>query len=249
MKIRKIHVNLTLVLLAFGFIISYSVQFTKSISSTDLTITDSQWEKKQMLQEKILEEQTQVQNLEEQLQKIKQRVSEIERKMGEQEDQAREVLEELDEVRMWAGLQAVTGKGLVITLNDSKTLPESGNMNDYIVHEEQIRQVVNELFSSGAEAISINGQRLTTNSAIRCVGPTVLVNEIKTVPPFEISAIGDSDILLTALDMPGGVVQNLKEFSNIEVKLEMKDKIDLPAYTGDSQKLFRAHNFVQKEDS
>ncbi|RXT15010.1 DUF881 domain-containing protein [Ammoniphilus sp. CFH 90114] len=249
MRIRRIHVYLTLVLLAFGFIISYSVQFTKSISTSNPSITDSQWEKKQQLQEKILEEQIQVQKLEEQLQKIKQRVSEFEKKMGEQEDQAREVLEELDELRMWAGLLPVTGKGLMVTLNDSKTLPESGNMNDYIVHEEQIRQVVNELFSSGAEAISINGQRLTTISAIRCVGPTVLVNEVKTVPPFEISVIGESEILLSALEMPGGVIQSLKEFSNIEVKLEKKDKVDLPAYTGDSQKMFRPDNLSMKEDS
>jgi uncharacterized protein YlxW (UPF0749 family) len=249
MKIRRIHVYLTLVLLAFGFIVSYSIQFTKSISTSTTPYTDSQWEKKQKLQEKILEEQIQVQKLEEQLQKIKQRVSEIEQRMGEQEDQAREVLEQLDDVRMWAGLLPVTGKGLMVVLNDSKTLPESGNMNDFIVHEEQIRQVVNEMFSAGAEAISINGQRLTSISAIRCVGPTVLVNEVKIVPPFEISGIGDPDILVTALEMPGGVIQNFKDWTNIEVKLERKEKMDLPAYTGDSQKLFRPDNSVRKEDS
>lgn len=249
MKIRRIHVYLTLVLLAFGFIISYSVQFTKSISSSTSPYMDSQGEKKQQLQEKILEEQIQVQKLEEQLKKIKQRVSEIEYKMGEQEDQARDVLKELDELRMWAGLLPVTGKGLMVILNDSKTLPESGNMNDYIVHEEQIRQVVNELFASGAEAISINGQRLTTISSIRCVGPTVLVNEIKIVPPFEISAIGDSEVLVTALEMPGGVIQNFKNWSNIEVKLEKKEKLDLPAFTGDSQKVFGPGHSAKKEDS
>lgn len=236
MKIRKIHVNLTLVLLVFGFMVSYSVQFTKSVSTNNSAFNDSQWEKKQKLQEKILEEQTQVQKLEEQLQDLKQRVSEFEKQMGQREYQAKEVLQQLEEIRMWAGLVPVTGKGIVVTMSDSTSLPESGNMNDYIVHEENIRQVVNELFAAGAEAISINGQRLTTNSAIRCVGPTVLVNEVKTVPPFEISAIGDSNTLITALEMPGGVIQNLNDWTNIDVKVEKKERVDLPAYTGDGQR-------------
>ncbi len=236
MRIRKIHVNLTLVLLAFGFMVSYSIQFTKSISTNNSAFNDTQWDKKQKLQEKLLEEQTQIQMLEEQLQNIKQRVSEFEKKMGQSEYQAKEILQQLEEVRMWAGLVPVTGKGIMVTMSDSTSLPENGNMNDYIVHEENIRQVVNELFAAGAEAISINGQRLTTNSAIRCVGPTVLVNEIKTVPPFQISAIGDSNTLVTALEMPGGVIQNLNEWTNIDVKVEKKERIDLPAFTGDSQK-------------
>lgn len=248
MKIRKIHVNLTLVLLVFGFMVSYSIQFTKSVSKQDTSFNDSQWEKKQKLQEKILEEQTQIQMLEERLQNTKQRVSEFEKKMGQREYQAKEILQELEEIRMWAGLVPVTGKGIIVTMSDSTSLPESGNMNDYIVHEENIRQVVNELFAAGAEAISINGQRLTTNSAIRCVGPTVLVNEVKTVPPFEISAIGDSNTLVTALEMPGGVIQNLNDWTNIDVKVEKKERVDLPAYAGDSQKQ-QITNLVNKGDS
>ena len=175
MKIRKIHLYLTLVLLAFGYIVAYSIQFTTNVMTDISPITDTQWEKKQKLQEKILAEQKEVQKLEEQLQTIKQKVSEFEKKMGERQDEGKEILEELEEVRMWVGLVPVTGSGVMVSLDDSKNgLSEAMNADDLIVHEEQIRQVVNELFSAGAEAISINGQRLTTISAIRCVGPTVL---------------------------------------------------------------------------
>lgn len=248
MKIRKIHVYLTLVLMCLGFMVSYSVQFTKSISTSSNEYTDSQWEKKQTLQEKILEEQVQVQKLEEQLQNIKHKVSEFEEKMGAREYEAKQILNELEQVRMWVGLVPVSGKGIVVTLNDSKSLPDTANVNDYIVHEENIRQVVNELFSAGAEAISINGQRLTTNSAIRCVGPTVLVNEVKTVPPFEISAIGEPETLITSLEMPGGVLQTIKEWTNIEVKLQAMELMELPAYTGDNQKNLQAEYPDQKGD-
>jgi len=226
--------------------VSYSIQVTKKTQYS--TIMESELEKKLQLQEKViqekwqvqkleeqLQEKWQVQKLEEQLQEIKLQVSEIESKMGDGQEQTKGILRELEEVRMRAGLIPVKGPGLIVTLNDSSRAPDSGNVNDYIVHEENIRKVVNELYSAGAEAISINGQRLTSISAIRCVGPTVLVNEVKTVPPFEISAIGQSDTLYTALNMPGGVVQEITNFSNIELKIDQKERVDIPAYAGDSK--------------
>jgi uncharacterized protein YlxW (UPF0749 family) len=244
MGIRKIHVYLTLVLLVLGFMIAYSVQFTKQAMQGSSEYSNAQWEKKEQLQEKIIEEQSTIQKLDQQLQAIKQKVSDFEKNMSARQTEGKDVLNELQEVRMWVGLVPVTGPGLVVTLNDNKTVPDTGNVNDYIVHEENIRQVVNELFAAGAEGISINGQRLTTNSSIRCVGPTVLVNEVKVVPPLEISSIGDSNTLETSLMMPKGVISTLKQFTKIDIKVEKKDQIKLPAYTGDSQK-----QKPKKEDS
>lgn len=234
MGIKRVHVYLTFVLLTFGFIISYSIQMTKKTEHS--TIIEFQSEKKLKLQEKMIKEQERNQKLEERLQELKQQVSVLENKMGGSEGKTKGILKELEEVRMWAGLIPVKGTGLVVTLTDSSRVPESGGIvNDYIVHEEDIRKVVNELFSAGAEAVSINGQRFTVNSAIRCVGPTVLVNEVKTVPPFEISAIGQSDTLYTALNMPGGVIQQIKIGSNIEVEMDKKEAVEIPAYAGDSK--------------
>jgi uncharacterized protein YlxW (UPF0749 family) len=246
-KIRKIHVYLTLVLLAFGFIVAYSVQFTKTMVLAS-TVSESELDKKQKLQEKNLDEKTKIHELETQLETLKQKVSNYEKKMGTPQDDGSELTQELEKVRMWVGLVPVTGTGLIVTLNDNKNVPDTGNVNDYIVHEENLRQVVNELFSAGAEAVSINGQRLTTDSSVRCVGPTILVNEVKTAPPFEISAIGNSDTLMKALQMPGGILNQLKEFSKIDVKLEKKDKIDLPAYAGDLQKNVHLQNIPSKKE-
>jgi uncharacterized protein YlxW (UPF0749 family) len=247
-KIRKIHVYLTLVLLAFGFIVAYSVQFTKTIMLAN-SVSESELDKKQKLQEKSLEEKTKIHELEDQLESLKQKVSNYEKKMGTPQDNGNELTQELEKVRMWVGLVPVTGTGLVVTLNDNKDVPANGNVNDYIVHEENLRQVVNELFSAGAEAVSINGQRLTTDSSVRCVGPTILVNEVKTAPPFEISAIGSSDTLIKALQMPGGILNQLKEFSKIDIKVEKKDKVNLPAYAGDLQKNVHLSIPSKKEES
>ncbi len=72
-----------------------------------------------------------------------------------------------------------------------------------IVHDYDLQLVVNELTASGAEAIAINGQRVISRTAIRCVGPTIMVNNVPIVPPFEILAVGDPGTLAGGLLLGG----------------------------------------------
>ena len=100
-----------------------------------------------------------------------------------------------------------------------------------IIHDSDIRTVVNELFASGAEAISINGERLVSTSSIRCVGPTVLVNNTRLSIPFEITAIGDSKTLEAGLIVKGGIVDTLTPWG-IDIKITRHTKVEVPAYRG-----------------
>lgn len=152
-----------------------------------------------------------------------------------QEDQAVALIkQELDNVNIFAGLVAVKGQGIVITLDDTEALKkiesEVGyDPNRYIIHDSDLVMIVNELRSAGAEAISINGQRITGNTEIRCTGPQVLINGIRTVAPFKISAIGEATTLQGALSLRGGIIDTVKA-DNIDVKIEKKDEILIPAY-------------------
>lgn len=142
---------------------------------------------------------------------------------------------ELEKVRMNAGLIAGTGQGVVITLDDSNLPKQPGeDPSLFLIHDEDILKVVNELFASGAEAVSVNGQRIITNSEIRCVGPTIIINSIKLAPPFIAQAVGDPDILETSMKMRGGIIESLQVFG-IQVNIKKQDKIDMPAYTGPIQ--------------
>ena len=98
---------------------------------------------------------------------------------------------DLDAVGTVAGLVAVRGPGLRVTLDDSG-LEESptDNVNDLVVHSQDVQAVVNALWRAGAEAIAINGQRLVGTSAVLCVGNTLLLNGTVHSPPYAISAIG-----------------------------------------------------------
>ena len=98
---------------------------------------------------------------------------------------------QVDEIALAAGLVAVTGPGVEVSLDDS-SLEESpsGNINDLVIHSQDVQAVVNSLWRSGAEAMSINGQRLVSTSAVLCVGNTLLLNGTVHSPPYVVRAIG-----------------------------------------------------------
>ena len=89
------------------------------------------------------------------------------------------------------------------------------------MHEHHVLKVVNELYISGAEAVSVNGKRLTANSYIVCTGPVITVDGEQFPAPFTISAIGDPDTLEKALNIQGGIKDQLVS-DNIVVKIEKR---------------------------
>ena len=103
-------------------------------------------------------------------------------------------------------------------------------MNAYLVHAEDILQVVNELYAAGAEAVSINGQRMVSGSAVSCAGSIVMVNGVRVAAPFEIKAVGEPSVLNAALHFPGGVVDNLAPWG-IEITVKEETAVTVPAYT------------------
>ena len=140
--------------------------------------------------------------------------------------------EELRKANMAAGLIPVTGPGIIVTLNDSLHVVQPGeDPNAYIVHETDILTIVNEIKASGAEAIAVNGQRITAMSEIRCAGTTILVNWNKIGPPFVIKATGNPQLLESGLLIKGGELEKLKSYG-LQTQLVRNDKIDIPAYTG-----------------
>jgi len=142
----------------------------------------------------------------------------------------------IDENKMIAGTIAVHGPGIIVQLEDSPKRPAEARQDvirDYIVHDSDIRDVVNELFAGGAEAISVNGQRLMASSSIRCVGPVVLVNTTQVGAPFIIKAIGKPETLESGLKVPGGIYDDLYAWDMIQITTE--PDIYVPAYTGSTR--------------
>ncbi len=144
---------------------------------------------------------------------------------------------ELAKAQRLAGLTDVKGPGVVVTLNDSKLpypkdIPASFTPVN-IIHDNDIGQVINELKAAGAEAISVNDQRLVAVSPIRCAGPTIYINNTPQTPPYVIKAIGDPKTLTAALNLPGGITAILKSFDPAMFTIEKSLKpMLIPAYSG-----------------
>ena len=101
------------------------------------------------------------------------------------------------------------------------------------MHDYDLLYLINELRAAGAEAISIRSgrieERLTGLSFVRCTGPTVVVNNTRLTAPFTINAIGDPDIIIQALEMPSGIVEQLRAYG-LDITVEKKELIEIPAY-------------------
>ncbi len=141
--------------------------------------------------------------------------------------------EELDRARVKAGLTEMQGPGIQVMLNDSSEVLQPGqDPNLYVLHDEDVLNILNELKAAGAKAIDINGERVISNTEVRCIGPTILVNKNRRLsPPFVITALGDPDTLANSLQMKGGVIDQL-QFWNIQVDVKKMDKVVIPAYKG-----------------
>lgn len=134
-----------------------------------------------------------------------------------------------ERLELLAGTTEVEGQGIEVILDDSN-IPKKANDNPnlYIIHDEDLLRVLNELRAAGAEAISLNDQRIVGMSEVRCAGPTVSVNNVRSAPPYVIKAIGAPKTLTSALRLRGGVVETF-EFWGIQVKIKTVENLRVPA--------------------
>ncbi len=167
-------------------------------------------------------------SLKEEIAELRDRIAEI--LAGE--SQVKVLQDELQKARVLAGLTELKGPGVVLEMNDSqKPLAAGQDPNLLIIHDDDILQVINEMFGAGAEAVAVNGQRIVSITEIRCAGNVIMVNGTRVAPPFKIAAIGDPETLCGGLKFPGGVVDGLSLWG-IEVKVKPQEEITVPAYSG-----------------
>jgi uncharacterized protein YlxW (UPF0749 family) len=141
-----------------------------------------------------------------------------------------------------AGFTEVEGPGLIISLDDNRkdaqnaeTLnPGQFNPDDYLIHDRHLLYVVNDLRAAGAEAISINDQRIISSTEIRCAGNTILVNSTRLAPPYIIRAIGDPASLSGMLESPENEY-NILKMSGFPVSEDAGQTVLVPAYKGSYQ--------------
>ena len=206
----------------------------KTVSGTGTTISTNA--KENELRDAVLKAKEKYDNLYEELERMENQL-ETERANSTQNNTELTKLENtIKHGNKILGLSEVIGNGLIITVDDSNKISLNdwiGDPNDLIVHDTDLSIIVNELKNVGAEAISINGQRIVNVSAIECDGNVIKINGEKMAAPFEIKAIGLPELLI-GITRWGGTIDYMEKyrFLNIKVEKSDKEKLIIPKYTG-----------------
>lgn len=228
MKKKQVAIILGIMCVILAFAISVQL---KTVKNTNSTISQDYEENN--LRAEVLKYKEKYDNQYELLEQAEAQL-EAERTEATTEDEdLKQKEEEIKKGNQILGLTEVTGPGVVVTLNDSKMTSNSAlvsDLNDLLVHDVDVLSVINELKNAGAEAISINEQRLVTTSSINCGGNIVTVNGERIGAPFEIKAIGLPE-QLAALSRVGGYLSILQDYG-IVTSLKKYDSITIPKYTG-----------------
>ena len=138
-----------------------------------------------------------------------------------------------------AGLTALAGAGLQITLDDAPRppgggLPTGATGDDVVIHQSDVQAVVNALWAAGADGVAIMGQRLVATSAVRCVGNTLLLQGRTYSPPFVVTAVGDAREMRAQLTASDGVALLQQAVDDFGLTFQVREtrSVELPAYDG-----------------
>ena len=175
----------------------------------------------------------------EDMKRIEQLTKETEKKLeeyralatNENSDLKNKMQEEQERYKILSGNTDVHGEGVIVFIDDgTRELNEGEDPNAVLVHDMDILNVINELNRSGAEALAVNGQRISNNSSISCSGYTIRINDQFFARPFEIRAIGDSKRMAASLIGPEGYGTLLTDYGVI-FKLTIKDDLTIRKFT------------------
>ena len=179
--------------------------------------------------------QAQQEQLKDRILQLRGEVQDLEGKQAGSAALAKQLNADLDAARAAAGLVALQGTGVVFQLQDSTAPVQPGtNDADYLISAADVRTLVAELWLAGAEAIAVNGERITGTSAILDIGGSVLVNSAYLAPPYQVSAIGPDDLYdqLSHADGFRAFVRARAEAFGIKISYAVLPDVTVPAYAG-----------------
>ncbi len=142
---------------------------------------------------------------------------------------------QLQNARIAAGLIPLTGTGIVLQVEDSlEPVAPDSNEADYLVGARDIRILVEELWAAGAQAVAVNGERITPTTSVIDIGSSILVNSAYLLPAYQITALGADDLYARLSASPGFVdfIRARAETYGIRVSFAEPDSVDIPAFAG-----------------
>jgi len=187
------------------------------------------------LLETATELQAQQDDLKARILQLREQIQAVEGQGAGSADLVRQLNADLEQARIAAGLIPLTGTGMVLQLEDSQApVPPGASEAEYLVGSRDIRSVVEELWLAGAEAVAINSERLTPTTAIIDIGSSLLVNSAYLAPPYQVTALGPSDLYERLSRSPGFIefVRTRAEAYGIRLSFAEPETVEMPAFAG-----------------
>lgn len=212
-----------IVSIGFTALILTSVMFAqfKTVKQTDITAIETMRETE--LRTELADWKTKYEEIELKLAETEKKIEEYQSEISNSQQSSSVLENELKETENYLGYTKVKGEGIVINLED----------NEFKAIERwDLLQLVNELKLAGAEAISINDERVVSTTEIATVGTQfILINGNRIPSPFIVKAIGDKKYLESAITIKGGYIDEMK-VNEKTVSYTVENEIEIPAYTG-----------------
>jgi uncharacterized protein YlxW (UPF0749 family) len=187
------------------------------------------------LLETAVELQTRQEDLKDRIRALRTTISEVEAGAAGTDALVADLNRQLEEARGAAGLIELEGPGIALQLEDStEPVPPGGPVGDFRVSAVDLRRVVDELWLAGAEAVAVNGERVTATSAFVDIGTSVLVNSAYLQPPYQVVAIGPPELYGSLTGSPTFVdfVRARVRDLGIRLGVAQLERAVVPAYAG-----------------
>lgn len=223
MKKGKTVMTITIGIACFILVMIIFMQF-KVVHETDITSIDTM--RQADLQTELASWKAKYEEVEAKYEETSNTLKKYKEESTTDEEVKANLKEELENLQLILGKTDVEGKGIIITIKE-------GADPDNKIDAESLLVIVNYLRDAGAEAISINEQRIVNQTDFALIRPGFIkINSQRVVSPFIIKAIGDPDYLKSALIGTGGYQEELQAFGH-EVNIDEKNKVEIPKYNGD----------------
>ena len=216
---------LLIVFLIFGIVVAVQIRSTlntKKINASNTFNAD-------MLKEQLVKEQKTVDDLKIAIdENIVIRNDFINKYVNQKQDF--QMSDDWEKIKLSTGLVEVKGQGITIKLDDAPARQPDTPVNWQIIHDKDIKVILNDLKVAGAQAISINGERVVPMSEQLCAGPTIMINGNRYPVPYYIEAIGDPDMLYESITTSSKIAE-ITEF-NIRVEIKKAKELTLAKFSG-----------------
>ena len=220
MNKEKMIISITIGLICFIIVYVMMIQF-KTVRQTD--ISGIEYMRETELRDALANWKTKYEEVNLQIEDVNKKIQEYEEKRESDEETQKLLADDLLNANMILGKTDVEGQGIILTIQDN---------GEQSVTYSNILEIVNELNMAGAEAISINDERIISMTEFTSVGNFILINNRRTASPYTIKAIGDQTYLQSALNIKGGLIDNYKSLG-YNVKMEVKNNIEIKKYNGE----------------